>query len=1381
MSRPLKSRIHELERCVANSKHELHVDGLLDAITALYHDSNFPNIRRQKNYESYLNRYGSSAVFIEKSRITVHDFQTLKVIGRGAFGEVQLVRHKESRNVFAMKLLNKFEMLKRSESAFFWEERDIMAHANSEWIVQLHHAFQDDKFLYMIMDYMPGGDLVNLMSNYDIPEKWAKFYIAEVVLALDGIHSMGFIHRDVKPDNMLLDRNGHLKLTDFGTCMKMDKDGLVRSDTAVGTPDYISPEVLQSQGGEGCYGRECDWWSVGVFLYEMLVGETPFYADSLVGTYSKIMDHEKALQFPDDIQMSVSAKKLICAFLTDRRQRLGRSGIDEIKTHRFFKNDLWDWNSIRSTVAPVVPELIGDADTSNFDDIPDPDGGEETFETTQAFAGNHLPFIGFTFSKEHQMLAGGGIGKGSGKNLEMEVSVLESKLAKVEEQLQLELKSKEKIELEHKSSSTRLTTLTKELEKEVDARRGLESQSRELERAAALYRHDMKELTRKAEFESDAKRKLETKVTELQTRIESEFDSREEITKLQRKLQAIEKENTDHKEKLRKESESNIRLKKSENELRKAHAVMEQSQNEIKEKYKLMTDQKSNLEKELVRTQASLEAEINSVKHAKDMRRELERQVSGLKEEIDQLRSKGKHDAIQTQKLQDDLIGLEKVKANKEFEYKQLQQKFEHEQSEFKAKLAKSTADRMKFAEIREHGKDSKELNVEREARTKAESKAADLERQISVISLDLKNEQQKLHRIEEDYRSSQAKVESLSKQLDGEKVRRSDLQVDLTKGNEQLSLLRTSEKQIQKELKNVTEEKKQIEEQLGKLKSACAVDDYQMKELQDQLEAETHFSNLYKTQVRELKEEVEDANKATQSMHADLQILQEERDSLSAQLELGLAKAESEELARQIAEEQIADLEKEKTMLELEVKELIARHKADIQEKSNSVVQLEEKIKTFETAEKNSSKEKESLEEQIKKLMDDLDNSKKGSQSADGEVETLRRQLGYEKTLKTQAVNKLAEIMNRKDAQGKKSNKVSASELRKKEKDNRKLQLELKQEKEKYQKQSAKNQALNFELNSHLSELKEQKAKMEMEAESKTCMIEELQTKVSNLTAELQHIRSLHPSDADTSITSQGGQIDKIEGWLAIPNRQNIKKYGWKKQYVVVSSRKVFFYNNEGDKQASTPSMILDISKLFHVRSVTQGDVIRADAKDIPKIFQILYANEGEARNPEEKEEQQQNEEKGLAIDYLGHQFYVMHYHMPTNCEVCPKPLWNMFKPPTALECRRCHIKCHKDHVDREEDCISTCKVDLTTAKELLVLATTPEEQKQWVTSLSHKIVRKDPQQKKNSSKNRLASPGNITKSQSAMNDVIRNSADRAPHRSQSVTATHHHNSKRD
>jgi len=1374
MTKPLKTRIHELESLIANPRHELHVDCLLDSITALYNDSNFPSVRRAKNFESYMSRYGGSAKMVEQMRISSRDFQQLKVIGRGAFGEVKLVRHKESKRVYAMKLLNKFEMLKRSESAFFWEERDIMAHSNSEWIVQLHFAFQDDKYLYMIMDYMPGGDLVNLMSNYDIPEKWAKFYIAEVVLALDGIHSMGFIHRDVKPDNMLLDKDGHLKLADFGTCMKMDKDGLVRSDTAVGTPDYISPEVLQSQGGEGCYGKECDWWSVGVFLYEMLVGETPFYADSLVGTYSKIMDHEKSLQFPDDIQISPSAKTLICAFLTNRHHRLGRAGVEEIKKHRFFKNDLWDWLNIRSTVAPVVPELSGDDDTSNFDDIPNPESGDETFEGTQAFAGNQLPFIGFTFSKEHQIFAGGGIGRGSGhsKTMENEVSRLEKKLAETQENLHVEMTAKDELESSNKSITIKLEKITEEFAEEVEAKKRIESENRELERAAALYKHDMKESQRRAEFEADAKRKLEAKVQELQSRIDLEVDSREELTKLQRKLQASEKEITDSKDKLRKESESSLKLKKSESELRKSYALLEQSHNEMKEKFKLMSEQKGNLEKDLLRTQASLEAEINSVKHAKDMRRELEKQVAGLKEEVEQGKLKSKQDAAKLQSLQDDLIELEKIKANKEFEYKQLLQKYDKEQSEFKVKLAKSTEDRMKLTEVRDHGKDSKDLVIEKEARTKAESKAADLERQLSVALLDLKNEKQKLTRIEESYKVSQLEAENLSQNVEKEVARRSQCQAELTKANEQLTLLGTTEKQLQKDLKNVTEEKKQLEDQLLKLKSAYAVDDLQMKELQDQLEAEQYFVTLYKTQVRELKEDVEEGNKHIQSLQTDLQMLQEDRDALSAQLELAIAKSESEELARQIAEEQISDLEKEKTMLELEVKELIARHKTDLQEKTSKVTQLEDQIKQIEESKTGKDKEKESLEDQVKKLMEDLSVAQKGTQNVDGEVEKLRKQLDNERTLKTQAVNKLAEIMNRKDnSSGKKSsNKVSA-ELRKKEKENRNLQKLLNQEKEKSNKLVTKNQQLNYDLTQQYAKVE----KTEMESESKQCEIETLQGKVKELTDELQHLKTMHPFDGDTSFSSQIQHGMKTEGWLSIPNRQNIKKYGWKKQYVVISSRKLFFYNSETDKQASTPSMILDISKLFHVRSVTQGDVIRADAKDIPKIFQILYANEGEAINPEDKEELQPNEDKGIAIDYLGHKFYVMHYHMPTNCEVCPKQLWNMFKPPTALECRRCHIKCHKDHVDMEEHVIGQCKVnvDLTTAKELLVLASSPEEQKEWVSGLSSKIVRKTPQQKKSSPKTHLPSPGsNVTRSESSMTN--NRHPDRIPQRSQSVHSAH-------
>uniref|UniRef100_A0A4W4HCQ1 non-specific serine/threonine protein kinase n=1 Tax=Electrophorus electricus TaxID=8005 RepID=A0A4W4HCQ1_ELEEL len=1275
-----------------------------DAMNALVLDLNFPALRKNKNIETFLNRYDKAMDDIRELQMKPEDFEKVKVIGRGAFGEVQLVRHKASQKVYAMKLLSKFEMIKRSDSAFFWEERDIMAFADSPWVVQLCCAFQDDRYLYMAMEYMPGGDLVNLTSTYDVPEKWAKFYTAEVVMALDAIHSMGFIHRDVKPDNMLLDRHGHLKLADFGTCMKMDSAGMVRCDTAVGTPDYISPEVLKSQGGDGYYGRECDWWSVGVFIFEMLVGDTPFYADSLVGTYSKIMDHKNSLNFPDDVEISKEAKNIICAFLTDREVRLGRNGVEEIKRHPFFKNDQWTFDTIRETSAPVVPELSSDIDTSNFDEIEEDKGDVETFPTPKAFVGNQLPFVGFTYFKEDQysehfllFLCLCLTGQCCSEYVFLFLLGLSSQGSWLFEQLSNEMQAKDELEHKYRTTTVRLDKISKELEEEMSSRKALETCLRQLEREKALLQHKTVESHRKAESEADRKRCLENEVNNLRDQLEemkkrnqNSHISNEKNIHLQRQLDEANAL-------LRAEADAAARLRKVQAEGGKQLQQLEAHARDLQDKCCALESSKLALERERIDLQAALDAEKREDTQRSETISDLQARLSGLEDEVKQVRQALSKAETEKRQLQEKLTDLEKEKSNKEidmtYKLKVLQQTLEQEEAAHKATKTR-LADKNKISESIEGAKSEavkeleQKLQEERSSKLQVENRLLELEKQSSMLDCDYKQALQKLDELRRHKEMLTEEVKNLSLKIEQEVQKRSLMQNDLKMQGQQLSMLRTSEKQLKQEINHLLDMRRSLEKQNRQ------DSDGQMKELQDQLEAEQYFSILWGT--RSVLVHV-----CVGSTSGSECVLCH-RDSLAAQLEITLTKADSEQLARSIAEEQYSDLEKEKIMKELEIKEMMARHKQELSEKDTTISSLEEANRTLTSDVANLANEKEELNNRLKDLG----------------VSHLLTPMRV-----SQAVNKLAEIMNRKEVRGGGSRRGNDTDVKRKEKENRKLQLELRSEKEKLNSTIIKYQREINDMQAQLADESVMRVELQMALDSKDSDIEQLRSLLNTL-----NVHSL-----DSASVGSGPDFDTdeslLEGWLSLPVRNNTKRFGWERKYVVVSSKKILFYNSEQDKEHSNPYMVLDIDKLFHVRSVTQTDVYRADAKEIPRIFQILYANEGESKKEQELEPMPMGD-KSSYICHKGHEFIPTLYHFPTNCEACTKPLWNMFKPPPALECRRCHIKCHKDHMDRKEEVIAPCRVnyDVSTAKNLLLLAASQEEQQKWVSRLVKKIPKKPP-----------------------------------------------------
>ncbi|KAJ8776586.1 hypothetical protein J1605_015175 [Eschrichtius robustus] len=1036
-----ETRFEKIDNLLRDPKSEVNSDCLLDGLDALVYDLDFPALRKNKNIDNFLSRYKDTINKIRDLRMKAEDYEVVKVIGRGAFGEVQLVRHKSTRKVYAMKLLSKFEMIKRSDSAFFWEERDIMAFANSPWVVQLFYAFQDDRYLYMVMEYMPGGDLVNLMSNYDVPEKWARFYTAEVVLALDAIHSMGFIHRDVKPDNMLLDKSGHLKLADFGTCMKMNKEGMVRCDTAVGTPDYISPEVLKSQGGDGYYGRECDWWSVGVFLYEMLVGDTPFYADSLVGTYSKIMNHKNSLTFPDDNDISKEAKNLICAFLTDREVRLGRNGVEEIKRHLFFKNDQWAWETLRDTVAPVVPDLSSDIDTSNFDDLEEDKGDEETFPIPKAFVGNQLPFVGFTYYSNRR------------------------------------------------TSNIKLDKIMKELDEEGNQRRNLESTVSQIEKEKMLLQHRINEYQRKAEQENEKRRNVENEVSTLKDQLEDLKKVSQNSHLANEKLAQLQKQLEEANDLLRTESDTAVRLRKSHTEMSKSITQLESLNRELQERSRILENSKSQMDKDYYQLQAVLEAERRDRGHDSEMIGDLQARITSLQEEVKHLKHNLERVEAERKEAQDMLNHSEKEKNNLEidlnYKLKSLQQRLEQELNEHKVTKARLTDKHQSIEEAKSVAmcEMEKKLKEEREAREKAENRVVQIEKQCSMLDVDLKQSQQKLEHLTENKERMEDEVKNLSLQLEQESNKRLLLQNELKTQAFEADNLKGLEKQMKQEINTLLEAKRLLEFELAQLTKQYRGNEGQMRELQDQLEAEQYFSTLYKTQVKELKEEIEEKNRENSKK---IQELQSEKETLAAQLDLAETKAESEQLARGLLEEQYFELTQES-------KKAASRNRQEIADKEHTVSRLEETNSMLTKDIELLRKENEELTDKMRKAEEEY--KLKKEEEINNLKAAFEKNINTERTLKTQAVNKLAEIMNRKDFKIDRK-KANTQDLRKKEKENRKLQLELNQEREKFNQMVVKHQK---ELN-------------DMQA------------------------------------------------------------------YVVVSSKKILFYNDEQDKEQSNPSMVLDI-----------------------------------------------------------------------------------------------------------------------------------------------------------------------------------------------------------
>ncbi|XP_031234134.1 microtubule-associated serine/threonine-protein kinase 2 isoform X6 [Mastomys coucha] len=304
------------------------------------------------------------------------DFETIKLISNGAYGAVFLVRHKSTRQRFAMKKINKQNLILRNQIQQAFVERDILTFAENPFVVSMFCSFETKRHLCMVMEYVEGGDCATLLKNIGaLPVDMVRLYFAETVLALEYLHNYGIVHRDLKPDNLLITSMGHIKLTDFGLSKiglmslttnlyegHIEKDAREFLDKQVcGTPEYIAPEVILRQG----YGKPVDWWAMGIILYEFLVGCVPFFGDTPEELFGQVISDEIVWPEGDDA-LPPDAQDLTSKLLHQNPlERLGTSSAYEVKQHPFFMG--LDWTGLLRQKAEFIPQLESEDDTSYFD------------------------------------------------------------------------------------------------------------------------------------------------------------------------------------------------------------------------------------------------------------------------------------------------------------------------------------------------------------------------------------------------------------------------------------------------------------------------------------------------------------------------------------------------------------------------------------------------------------------------------------------------------------------------------------------------------------------------------------------------------------------------------------------------------------------------------------------------------------------------------------------------------------------------------------------------------------------------------------------------------------------------------------------------------
>ncbi|XP_074522798.1 citron Rho-interacting kinase isoform X1 [Halichoeres trimaculatus] len=771
----------------------------LEALLLLYQECCSPELMKIHHVANFVNKFSEVVSELRSLQPMLQDFEVRAVVGRGRFAEVKVVREKATGDVCALKIMDKSALCSQENVVFHEEELRILALNSSPWIPELLYAFQDKEHVYLAMEYLPGGDLMSLLNRYEdqFDESMAQFYLAELVEAIHAVHLLGYVHRDVKPENVLIDRTGHIKLADFGSAARLTANKTVAVPTVLdGAQDFVSPEVLAALNGDSStsYGVECDWWSLGVIAYEMIYARLPFSGGTSTKTIHNILNFQRVLKFPVEPRVSKRFEDLLQRLLCGTKERLGFQGL---RCHSFFSSV--DWNNLRQVLPPFVPALHAEDDTSNFEEpeqaAPWPASAAQRGALPVGFQGQDLPFLGWFFSRTLTTLAKTEA-VSAGLNSPAKTNSMEKKLHLKSRELQETQDKCHKMEQEISRFQRKMTDLESVLHQKDVELKASETQRSILEQDLATYITEC----------SSLKRSLEEARVEVSREDDKAMQLLHDIREQSNKLQEI-KEQEYHAQL----EEMQVTIRQLEEDLSAARRRSDLYESELRDS-----------------RQTSEELKRKAVEYQQRIQKAKEQGKAEVEELLSKLEKTNSEQQVKIQELQDKLTKA--VKASTEAtellqNVRQAKERLERDLERLRGKTDSSDTLKRRLRET-EEGRKTLENQVKRlEMVERRENKLKD---DIQTKSQQIQQMAEKILELEENLRDAQSTAQRMETQLtqkerlfeDKIKVLEAQMKTDLA-DKESLEARRAQQEEESREnCKLISEQKATINAMDSKMKN---------------------------------------------------------------------------------------------------------------------------------------------------------------------------------------------------------------------------------------------------------------------------------------------------------------------------------------------------------------------------------------------------------------------------------------------------------------------------------------------------------------------------------------------------------------------------------